>query len=339
MAQLNVEYLGLALKNPLIAGACKLTSNLDKLKQIEEAGAGAVVIKSIFEEEIQLERFKFDEDNERFDNLHPEMVNIFPQGIEHGGPEEHLMWTRKAKEALSIPVIGSLNAVEKESWFEYAAKLEQTGVDALEINFYSVPTQFGSSAESIENDQIAIAAEIVKQVKLPVSVKLSPYYTNPLNIITRLSQVGPKGFVLFNRLFQPAIDIDEEKNIFPFNLSSPGDIRLPLRFTGLLYGQTSADICSSTGIYSGKEALSFLLAGATCFQVVSAMYTKGIKHIGAIINDIQEWMSRKEYATIDEFRGKLSRSKSNDPWIYTRAQYASMLLHSDEIISNSDLAA
>ncbi len=332
MIDLKVDYLGLKLKNPLIVGACKYTANLEKLQQMQDAGAAAVVIKSIFEEEIQLERFKLAEELEQYDNLSPEMTTIFPQGLEHAGPAEHLMWTRKAKEALDIPVIGSVNAVTMETWLEYAVKMEETGIDALEINFYSVPTQSALSAAAIEAEQVAVAAEIVRRLKIPVTVKLSPYYTNPLSMVSQLEQAGVRGVVLFNRLFQPSIDIETETNIFPFNPSCPNDMRLPLRFTGLLFGETKCDLCSSTGVFSGQEAISTLLAGATCFQVVSALYAHGINHIGSILSDIEQWMDRKGYKSIDAFRGKLSRARSNDPWIYTRAQYASMLLRGEVLI-------
>ncbi|MBN2030112.1 dihydroorotate dehydrogenase-like protein [bacterium] len=333
MSDLTTNYMGIPLKNPIIAGASKLTSNLETIKKMEESGAGAVVTASLFEEQVQLERFKMDDEREKTSYRHPEMITVFPE-LEHAGPKEHLYWVQKTKESLSIPVIGSLNAVHKETWIEYAKRLEETGIDALELNFYASPKQFDRDAVSIEEEQIAILKQIQTEVKIPLSVKLSSFYTNPLHFISRLDQEGVKGFVLFNQLFQPDIDINREKNVFLLHLSRRADNRLPLRYAGLLSGNIRADICSNTGILAGEDIVKMILAGATCVQVVSTLYKNGVEQIGKMLNDLKAWMERKGYGSLDAFRGKMSKQYSKDPWVYTRAQYVKLLMNPKDLLEN-----
>lgn len=333
MADLKTTYLGLDLKNPIIAGASTMTKNLDTIKRLEDAGAAAIVTSSLFEEEIALEQYKFEEDLSKFDFKHPEMIDIFPD-LEHAGPEEHLMWVRKAKESVSIPVFGSLNAVHPETLQDYAKKMEQTGADGLELNLYRFPEHTDDNGEKIEAEQKEQLKKILETVSIPVSVKLSPFYTNPLNFICSLDSEGVKGFVLFNRLFQPDIDIDNEKNIFPFNLSNRVDSRLPLRYTGLLFGELNGDICSSTGIMSGDDVVRMILAGASCVQAVSTFYRNKITSLEKMLKTVEEWMDKKGYSSLDDFRGKLSRKNSGDPSAYKRAQYVKLLLHPEIIQEN-----
>jgi dihydroorotate dehydrogenase (fumarate) len=325
MASMKTLYMGITLNNPLIAGASSLTNQLDTIKQLEEAGAGALILPSLFEEQIQLEKLRLEEELSKFDNLYAEMADVFPE-VEHAGPQEHLIWVRKAKESVHIPVIASLNAVNRETWLEYAKLLEQTGVDGLELNFYATPSDFDRNGAEIENEQVEILAEVKKSVSVPVSVKLSINYTNPLNLIKKLDGTGVNGFVLFNRFFQPDINTEKEKNIFPWNLSDVKDNRLPLRYTGLLYGNIKGDICSSTGIMTGKDIVKMILAGATCVQCVSTLFKNKIAHVGTMKQDLEKWMDERGYKDLESFRGKMSKKNSEDPWVYTRSQYVKMLL-------------
>jgi dihydroorotate dehydrogenase (fumarate) len=336
MANLESSYMGIPLKNPFVMGACSLTAHMDSIRKINEMGAGALVIQSLFEEQIQLQKYKLEEDVQMYDNWHAEMTDIFPD-VKHGGPEEHLMWVRKAKEASSIPVIASLNAVQPETWADWAFKLEQTGVDGLELNFFSIPINFERSAADIEKEQIDALTAVRKKIKIPVSVKLSPFYTSPLEIIKKMDGAGVSGVVLFNRLFHPSFDIEKESSSFPFNLSSPADHRLPLRFVGLLAGNIKASICASNGIHSGADAVEVLLAGADVFQAVSTVYRNGVDVIPRIIREVEEWMARKGYSSLADFRGKLSVEKNPDRFAYKRAQYVRMLLRSDEYIKRPKL--
>jgi len=325
MLDLSTKYLGLKLKNPIIAGASGLTANMKKLKDIEKSGAGAVVIKSLFEEEIQLEKYKMEEELHKNDERHAEMTSIHPP-VKHAGPREHLMWVKKAKEELNIPVIGSLNAVNEKTWISYAKKLEKTGIDALEINFYHTPESFLKKGGEIEAQQNKILKQIKKEIDIPVAVKLGNNYTNLLNIIKSFDKNGANGFVLFNRFFQPDIDIYKQEHVYPFNLSNKKDYRLALRFSGLLYDKIDADVCASQGIYSGADIVKLILAGANCVQLVSVLYKKDIKYIKTILKDIKNWMEDKKYSKIEDFKGKLSQEKTSDKYTYSRAQYVDLLL-------------
>ncbi len=329
MADLSCKYLGLELKNPVVAGASALTSNIQSLKRIEEAGASALVISSLFEEQVQLSSFQLDEELEANDDAFAEMSSMFPN-IEHAGPEDHILWVKKAKETVDIPVVASLNAVNKGTWVEYARKLEGTGVDALELNFYSLPLDFDTDAAAVEADMVDTLSKIKSAVSIPISVKLSAFFTSPLNFIKRLDEIGVDGFVLFNRLFQPKINIESETNDLSFNLSTPNDHRLPLRFAGMLYGNIDGDICASNGIHTSVEAVGVLLAGASVFQTVSTLFKNKIEYIEVILDEITEWMDQKGYGSIDDFRGKLSKDKNPDPWAYTRAKYVKVLRQSGQ---------
>ncbi|MBD3305309.1 dihydroorotate dehydrogenase-like protein [candidate division KSB3 bacterium] len=336
MANLQTTYMGIALANPIIAGASELTGHIESVKKIEEAGAGALVIKSLFEEQIQLERFKLEEDATMYDHRHPEMINIHPR-MEHAGPQEHLTHVKKVKETVKIPVIASLNCVNRETWLEYAKMLQDTGVDGLELNFYASPREQDEKGASIEDDQVAVAEAVVKAVSIPVSVKLSVFYSNPLQVISRFDQAGVKGFVLFNRMFQPDINVKEVKHISPFNLSNQIDNRLPLRFAGLLYGALNGDVCSSTGIFDGKDVIKMLLAGSTCVQVVSTLYRNKITQIQTMLKEIEEWMGDKGHTKLEDFRGQLSKKHTKNPWTYERAQYVRLLFDAENVIKNAPL--
>jgi dihydroorotate dehydrogenase (fumarate) len=322
--------MGVELQNPIIAGASTLTSNMTTIEQLEEAGAGAIVISSLFEEQIQLERLQLEKDLTEYENLDPEMITVFPR-LEHAGPQEHLMWVRKAKESVSVPVIASLNAVNHETWVEYAKLLQETGIDGIELNFYAAPTELEKKGDAVENEQLAIVREVRDALSIPISVKLSPFYSNPLNVISRMDAEGVNGFVLFNRFFQPDIDVDQQQNAFPFELSHEGTYGLSLRFAGLLFGRLNGDICCNTGIFTGADVVKMILAGAACVQVVSTLYRNEIAHLNTMRQALMSWMASKGYQTLADFRGKLSRKASSDPWAYTRAQYVRTLLKADPI--------
>lgn len=334
MADLRTTYMGLELKNPIVVGASGLTANIDSIKMLEENGAGAIVIRSLFEEQIQLERFKLEEDLERESGRNAEMVNIYPH-IEHGGAEEHLMWTRKARKAVSIPVIASLNAVNRETWVEYAIQLASTGVDGLELNFYAAPMDAQQDGASLEKEQLDILKEVVESVSIPVSVKLSPFYSNPLQVIARMDEAKARGLVLFNRMFQPDIDIKTEKITHPFHFSTSEDNKLSLRFAGLLYGETAADICAATGVHNGEDVIKLLLAGAGCVQVVSTLYKQKASHLQTMLGEIEHWMAQDGYTNLDDFRGKLSQRELRDPFAYTRAQYVKLLFSTEKLLASN----
>jgi dihydroorotate dehydrogenase (fumarate) len=335
MKNLKTRYMGIELDNPIILGASNMATDLDMLKKAEELGAGAIVYKSLFEEQIQLERFQLDERLSEFNDLYAEMVTIHPN-IEHAGPDEHLLNIRKARESLSIPLIASLNAVSIDTWIKYAGLLGETGVNGIELNFYQIPLDFNKNAKDIEDEQINILKEVKKIISIPVSVKLSSDYTNILNFIKKLDKAGVDAFVLFNSFFQPDIDVVSEKHIKSFNLSNEGDYKKSLRYAGLLFENIKADICSSHGIFSGADVIKLILSGSSCVQVVSTLYKNGITQINNIKNELKDYMDIKNYKSIDEFRGKLSRNKlSSNPFVYERAQYVDLLINSEEIFAGT----
>ncbi len=330
MANLKTTYMGLELKNPVIVGANNMVENPNSVKKWESEGAAAIVYKSLFEEQVHYESLEMQENIDEYSERNPEMISTFPN-VEHGGPKEHLYKLKKVKEAVNIPVIASLNAIYKETWIEYAKELENTGIDALELNFYAVPVDFNRTPEEIETYQSDVLKNIKKSVSIPVSVKLSHSYSNPLNFIHKLDKSKADAFVLFNRFFQPDIDISNEKHFFPYDLSSQSDSKIALRFAGLLYDNINANVCASGGIYAASDVIKMLLAGANVVQIVSTVYKNKSEVIRKIINDLESWMDNKNYENIDDFRGKLSRKALKDPFTYKRAQYIDILLNSDNI--------
>lgn len=330
MIDLSTKYMGLNLKNPVIAGASNFVKDIDNLKKMEEAGVAAIVYKSLFEEQVELERLQLAEELNQYNDRHAEMISIFPD-IEHAGPAEHLQNLRKTVDAVNIPVIASLNCTFEDTWIEYAKKIEQTGVNALELNFYAVPGDFKKEERAIINEQLDVVNHVKKNVRIPVSVKLSPFYTNVMNVVQMMYFEGVDGFVLFNRLFQPDIDIQNEKHHFPYNLSHEEDNRLPLRFMGLLHGEIRGSLCANSGIFTGADVIKMLLAGADTVQIVSTLYKNGFGYIKTILADMETWMTDKNYADVSQFRGKLSKKMLKDPFAYKRAQYVDILMKSEEI--------
>jgi len=333
MADLTTKYMGLELKNPVIVGASNLVTDIDNLKRIEKAGASAIVYKSLFEEQIQLENLELFEQKTEYEERNAEMITLFPHSrTESAFPTDHLLKLKKAKESVNIPLFASLNAINNETWIEYAKKIEETGVDGLELNFYMVPEKSGKEYNDIEKKQIKILKEVKSVVGIPVSVKLSSFYTNPLQLISDLDKAGADAFVLFNRLFQPDINIDTEKHHFPYNLSNKEDNRLPMRFAGLLYGKLKASVCSNTGIFNGNDVIKMILSGSDCVQIVSTLYLNQIEVISSIVREIEEWMDLKGYKTIDSFKGKLSMKNIESKLPYRRAQYVDFMMTTSEIL-------
>ncbi len=335
MADLSTTYLGLNLKNPIIAGSCNLSMDIKNIKAMEDAGIGAIVYKSLFEEQVNFESADLDEDLQAYNDRHAEMTKIYPE-MQHAGPKEFLLNLKKIKENTSVPLIASINAIYEETWVEYAQLIEETGVDALEINLYKSLKKAGDPAAEIEKHKLDIIKAVKKSVKIPVAVKLGSFYSNLLNFISEVDNTGVEGLVLFNKLFEPEIDINKEEHTFPFNFSSKGDHRLPLRYAGLLHGNVKADICSSSGIFDGDDVIKMLLAGSNAVQVVSTLYKNKITHISNIVKRLEDWMDSKGYKTIDDFRGKLSRKNTKDPFVYMRGQYVDILLNSADKILKSN---
>jgi dihydroorotate dehydrogenase (fumarate) len=325
---LSTYYGGLTIKNPIVIGASNIVTDTLNLIKLEEAGAAAIVYKSLFEEQIQIESLQLEQVHESYSNFDAEHSTFFPTA-KHAGPAEHLRQLKEARKAIKIPIIGSLNCVNNDTWLEYALQMEDTGIDGLELNFYANNTDFDLTAQEIEDKQVKTLELVRAGVRLPLFVKLSPFYTNPLRLIKRMDKVGVDAFILFNRLFQPDINTEAEEHHYPYIFSSENDNRLALRYAGLLHKQITANVICNTGIMNGKDVVKMLLAGANAVQVVSAVYRKGIPTITHMLDEIESWMKRKNYTLIEDFQGKLSKTNLTDPFAYKRAQYVDILLKSE----------
>ena len=331
MADLRTTYMGVELKNPIILGASSLVEDPAVIQKIERAGIAAIIYRSLFEEQIHLEQIQLEDQLGEYDNRNAEMLHMFPE-VKHGGAKEHLFKLEKLISKVSIPVFASLNAMYDESWEEYALALEKTGIAGLELNFYDVPLDGITTGAEVEAKHLRVLKKLKSLLKIPVSVKLSPFYANPLNFITQMDKAGANGVVLFNRFFQPEINIETEEFFYPFDLTHQKDYQLSLRFTGLLYGNIGADICTSRGISDGNDVIKMLLAGADSVQIVSAVYKNKASHITNMLENLEEWMDARGYKTINSFKGKLSMKNLKDPYAYKRAQYVDILMKSSEIL-------
>lgn len=328
MADLSTTYMGIKLANPIVVGACSLSKNVDAIKKVEEAGAGALVLKSLFEEQIQIERRAFDDELDQHGGMFAEAVSLFP-AVEHGGPKEYLYWLEKSRTAVKMPLIASLNAVEHQTWVEWAKQLADAGADGLELNFYSPPLDTAVTAADIEASELEVLSSVVEAVKIPVAVKLHPHYTSLMNVASRFADAGAGALVLFNRLFEPDIDVEAETQKIAPSLSRPGDTLQSVRWTALLTGRVEADIICSGGVGSGRDAAKLILAGANAIQVVSTLYRHGMDGLGGIIGELGAWMDEHGHADLKSFRGKLAQERLTDPWHYTRGQYIKGILGFD----------
>jgi dihydroorotate dehydrogenase (fumarate) len=325
MVDFSTTYLGIPLKNPLVVAASSLSSHVDTVKQAEEAGAGALVIRSVFEEQIQFDALQLEDRLNVGADSFAEAQSYFPK-VEHGGIKEHLMWVEKTRQAVKMPIFASLNAVSPGAWTSYAKDLAGTGVDGLEVNFYAVATDLNRSGSDIERALYEVVESVRAAVKLPIAVKLSPFYTSTVNVVSELEKRGANGVVLFNRFLQPDIDPDTETLHSQMVLSTPEEMRVPLRWIALLYGRTQLDLALTTGTHAGKDAIKALLAGATVVQTASALLKNGVHYLSTMLIQMQGWMEEHGYEQVSDFRGKVSQKNCDDPFAFERAQYVRLLL-------------
>lgn len=322
---LHTKYLGLSLKNPLVPSAGPLSMKLDNIKAMEDAGAAAVVMYSLFEEEIENEALELNHFTSQTE-LSAEAQSFFPEPFEYNvSGEEYLNQLRKAKEAVQIPIIGSLNGKSSGGWIDYAKKIEQTGVDALELNLYMLSTDIQKSASQIEDEYVEVVKSVVANTNLPVAVKLSPFFTSVANMVNRLDKAGVKGVVLFNRFYQPDIDIEKLEVVPNVILSTPMSLRLPLRWTAILYGRINADIAATSGIYTEEDVFKMIMAGAKVTQMNSSLLKHGISHISEVLVKMDRWLEQHEYASLDQMRGSMSYMNAADPSQFERANYMKVL--------------
>lgn len=326
MADLSTTYMGVALKNPLVVAANSISSYVDKVKKTEEVGAGALVIRSLFEEQIQHDDMTMQDFMERAAYISPEIQSAFYPPVESGGPREHLMWVEKTRRAVEMPIFASLNAVAPGSWVDFAKQLEETGVAGLEVNYYVVATNPDVSGAELEARLLDIVSNVTAAVSIPVAVKLSPYYSSVPNVVKQIEERGAKAVVMFNRFLQPDIDVDAEQLVNDMAYSTPAEMKVPLRWVALLYGRTGLDMALNTGVHSGRDVAKALLAGASVVQCASAILQNGIPFISTMLMELQSWMEEKGYDSLDDFRGNVSQKNVDDAFGFERAQYMKLLL-------------
>jgi dihydroorotate dehydrogenase (fumarate) len=325
MSDLKTKYMGVELETPIVVAASSISSMTDKIKMAEQAGAGALVIKSLFEEQIQVDAQRMDDALSVGSDSFAEALSYFPE-MEHGGADEHLMWVEKSRAAVRMPLFASLNAVSPGGWIKYAKQLEATGVDGLELNVYAVATDPRRPGVEIEKELYQTVEAVTEEVHIPVAVKLSPFYTSPLNVAGELAKRNVGALVLFNRFLQPDIDPDTEALTQKMIYSTPEEIKIPLRHIALLYGRIDTDLAVTSGVHSGTDVAKTLLAGATIAQVASALMINGIPYISTMLRELESWMSEHGYESVNDFRGSLSQKEAADPFAFERAQYVKLLL-------------
>jgi len=320
MSDLKTTYMGLTLSNPIIAGSSTHTINVDKIKALEEAGVGAVVLKSIFEEQIRADVAEMEESLQN--DMHAAAYEYLQADYAmQMGPEKYLDRLREIKAAVSIPVIASVNCINPDRWVTFAKKIENAGADALELNIYDFPDEEDGSAADIEQRHLDMIAAVSAEINIPVAVKISPYYTSIPNFVKRLDALDVQGVVMFNRFFQPDIDVNDIKLKSGINLSGPDDIRLPVRWIAILRKRIECDISLTGGVHCADGAIKALLAGADTVQICSVLYKKGNKSVGEIVDGIKSWMDEKGFSSIDDFKGSLSEPKKGVKGGFARSQY------------------
>jgi dihydroorotate dehydrogenase (fumarate) len=319
---LTTRYLGLNLRTPLVPSASPLSDDLDNIKQMEDSGAAAIVLHSIFEEQVRTEVEAVEHHMSFATDSLAESLTFFPKPAEFmTGPEEYLGKIRKSKEAVRIPIIASLNGAAIGGWVDYAKKIQQAGADALELNVYSIPTEMDKTAGEVEQSCLEIVKAVKGVVHIPVAVKLSPYYSNMANFAKQLDQTGVNGLVLFNRFYQPDINLDEMEIQANLHLSSPQEMRLPLRWIAILYGRIKADLAATSGIHTAKDVIKMLMAGADATMLCSVLFSRGVGIIREIETEMAEWLSEHDYQSVRQLQGSMSQKYCADPAAFERAQY------------------
>ncbi len=319
---LNTTYLGLKLRTPLVAAASPLSEEIDNLKRMEDAGASAVVLHSLFEEQLRLERAELVHHLEQGTESFAEALTYFPEPESfHLGPEEYLQHVARAKKATHIPIIASLNCSSTGGWTRYAKQIEQTGADALELNIYYIPTDFELTGAKVEQTCLDILKAVKSQVTIPVAVKLSPFFSNFANMAKRLDEAGADGLVLFNRFYQPDIDLETLEVKPNILLSTPMAMRLPLRWIAILYLRLNASLAATSGLHRATDVLKMLMAGADVTMLCSALIRHGVQQIGVIEREMVAWLEEHEYESVTQLKGSLSQKNCADPATFERAQY------------------
>jgi dihydroorotate dehydrogenase (fumarate) len=323
---LTTTYMGMALRNPLVVSACPLSEDLGNIRQMEDCGAAAVVLFSLFEEQLRHEAGAVEHFLSHGTDSFAEALSYFPRlGDYSVGPDRYLDLVRRAKEAVGIPVIASLNGVTNEGWVEYARDIEQAGADGMELNVYYIPADLTRSGAEVEQRHIDILKHVKSAVSIPVAMKLSPYFSAPGWMCRQLDQAGADALVLFNRFWQPDLDIEAREVLLNLNLSGKDHIRPGLLWIALLHGKLRASLAATSGVDSHEEVIKYVMAGADAVMTASALLRHGIEYLRFLLDGLTEWMKRREYESISQMKGSMSHAKVADPEAYERAHYVRMM--------------
>jgi dihydroorotate dehydrogenase (fumarate) len=320
MVDLTTEYLGLKLKNPVIAGSSGLSATVKGVRELAENGAGAVVLKSIFEEEIMFEYDDIVQEAGR-EGVNLDQFDYYDYELKSNKIERTINLIAESKKSVSVPVIASINCVYSHEWVSFAKQLEQAGADALELNMFFLPSDFDRTTEEKEQAYFRIIEKVQKQISIPLALKISYYFSNLGPMIQQLSDTGIAGLVLFNRFYSPDFDIDKFEVMSSNVFSSPSDLPISLRWIAIMAERVNCDLAASTGVHDGNALIKQILAGAAAVQVVSALYQRGKQHIGTMLKTLEAWMAQKGFENLAEFRGRMSQSRSSNPAAYERVQF------------------
>ena len=325
-ADLSTTYLGLRLKNPLVISACPLTAQIEQLRRLEEAGAAAAVLPSLFAEQIEHDGDEIARVYDFHADSFAESLTYFPDEQDYiTGPEEYLQNIAKAKKAVNIPIIASLNGTSKGGWIRYAKMMQEAGADAIELNIYLVAAAAEWTGRDVEARYLELVAAVKQSISIPLAVKVGPYFSAMANMGVRLAQGGADGLVLFNRFFQPDIDLDTLEMHSQLHLSSPSELLMPLRWIAILRGRIDASLAATGGIHDAPALLKALLAGADVGMVASVLYEKGIAEVGRILAGVHEWMDENEYTSVEQLKGSMSCENYPDPSAFQRGNYMKTL--------------
>lgn len=324
--ELKTNYLGMTLKSPIVVSASPLSENVENIKMMEDAGAAAIVLYSLFEEQIKHEQLELHHYETISRYLSPEAESFYPDlGDYRTGPEDYLKLIADAKKAVDIPIIASLNGTTVSGWVEYAKKMQEAGADAIELNQYQITTRMDQSGDEVEQTYLDVLKAVKSEVSIPVAAKLSPFFSNMANMARRFDDAGADALVLFNRFYQPDIDLDNLETLPRVALSHTGSARLPMRWIAILKGRITCDLAATSGIHSGADVLKMMMVGANVAMLCSALLKNGIDHISKIEKEMVAWMEEKEYESILQMQGSMCQLKNSDPGAFERAQYMKAL--------------
>ena len=326
MTDLSTTYLGLRLKNPIVASASPLSKKIDRAKKLDEAGIGAIVMYSLFEEQIIHESLELDHYLNRGTESFPEALSYLPDGGMYGvSPEKYLNQVGGLKKAVDVPVIGSLNGVSKGGWTSYARRIQDAGADALELNLYYIPTDLEVSSNDIEDMQVELVADVKSAITIPLAVKISPFVTSIPNFVKRLVDAGADGLVLFNRFYQPDFDLEDLEILHSLDLSTPAELRLPLRWISILSGKVNTDFALTSGVHSHTDVVKAMMAGAKVAMMASGLLHNGEQSVTPLLSDLEVWLKDHEYESIEQMQGSMSQKSVKEPAAFERANYMKVL--------------